>query len=167
MLGILEQPGRAIAGFALCGMVIWLARYDVASRTVRMAGQPRFMATAMLLGYAWLGIAGALLLLPAQTTYEYDLILHAVFIGFVFSMVLGHALIIFPGLTGVTLRYSPWLYLPLATLHLAVCAWTAGDFLELGVLRSISGPLVPSALLMFIIVLTASTRRSASVQKGR
>lgn len=159
-LGILDQPGRTIGGIALIGMVAWLARYDVATRTVRMSGQPRFMAIAMLLGYAWLAITAAFLLLPTASAYEYDMILHAVFIGFVLSMVMGHALIIFPGLTGIVLRYSPWLFVPLAVLHLGLAIRVLGDMLEQAAVRSISGPVLLAALLSFALVLIAARRRA-------
>jgi hypothetical protein len=158
-LGILERPGRTIAGIALIGVVLWLARYDLATRTVRMAGQPRFMALAMLLGYLWLAISAGLLLLWTSSAFEYDMILHAVFIGFVLSMVMGHALIIFPGLTGVELRYSPWLFAPLLVLHLGLAVRTLGGLLELGALRSASGPMVLVALISFATVLILARRR--------
>lgn len=160
-LGILERPGRTMAGMALIGVVLWLARYDLATRTVRMTGQPRFMALAMLLGYAWLAITAALLLLQISSAFEYDMILHAVFIGFVLSMVMGHALIIFPGLTGVALRYSPWLLAPLLVLHLGLAARILGDLLEIGSLRSASGPMVLAALVSFALVLVLARRRTS------
>lgn len=142
-------------------MVLWLARYDLATRTVRMAGQPRFMALAMLLGYLWLAISAALLLLRTSSAFEYDMILHAVFIGFVLSMVMGHALIIFPGLTGVALRYSPWLLAPLIVLHLGLAVRILGDLLEIGSLRSASGPMVLAALISFALVLVLARRRTS------
>lgn len=159
-LGILDQPGRTIGGIALIGLVAWLARYDVATRTVGMPGQPRFMAMAMLLGYVWLAITAGLLLLPTSSAYEYDMILHAVFIGFVLSMVMGHALIIFPGLTGISLRYSSWLFLPLGTLHVGLAIRILGDMLETGTLRSTSGPVLLAALVSFVLVLIAARRRA-------
>jgi len=157
-LGILERPGRTMAGIALIGVVLWLARYDLATRTVRMAGQPRFMALAMLLGYLWLAISAALLL-RTSSAFEYDMILHAVFIGFVLSMVMGHALIIFPGLTGVALRYSPWLFAPLLVLHLGLAVRILGDLLEIGTFRSASGPMVLVAIISFALVLVLARRR--------
>lgn len=158
-LGILERPGRTMAGMALIGVVLWLARYDLATRTVRMTGQPPFMATAMLLGYAWLAITAALLLLQISSAFEYDMILHAVFIGFVLSMVMGHALIIFPGLTGVALGYSPWFFAPLLALHLGLVARIMGDLFEIGTLRSASGAMVLAALISFALVLAFARRR--------
>ena len=47
----------------------------------------------------------------------YDAALHAIFVGFVFSMVLGHAPIIVPAVLRVRYPYHPVLYLALAVLH--------------------------------------------------
>ena len=38
----------------------WLGRYDVARRTIRGHGLTRYMAAALLTGYAWLAVAGGL-----------------------------------------------------------------------------------------------------------
>ncbi len=51
-----------------------------------------------------------------------DAALHAVFLGFVFSMVIGHASIIFPAVMRVKIPYHPVFYLPLVALHLSVLA---------------------------------------------
>ena len=48
---------------------------------------------------------------------EYDAALHAIFVGFVFSMVFGHAPVILPAVLRVRFPYHPVLYLPLALLH--------------------------------------------------
>ena len=43
--------------------------------------------------------------------------LHAIFVGFVFSMVFGHAPVILPAVLRVRFPYHPALYVPLALLH--------------------------------------------------
>lgn len=55
-----ERAGMRIAGVGLVAQAAWLARYDVARRTVRTGGVTRFMASALLAGYVWLACAGAL-----------------------------------------------------------------------------------------------------------
>lgn len=159
-LGLLEPPGRIVAGAGLVAMVAWLVRNDIATRTVRMSGQPRFTAAAMLAGYAWLVVCGLLLLIPPGMPFDYDLILHAVFIGFVVSMVFGHALIIFPAITGVALVYSPWLYGALGLLHAAVALRVAGGIIEHGPLRVASGFVTVAALLAFTATLAIAALRS-------
>jgi hypothetical protein len=157
-MGLMEQPGRTLGGIGLLGTVGWLSRYDIAPRTIRTHGRTRFMAAAMIAGYAWLAVTGAYLLAPNPAVHDYDLLLHAVFVGFVLSMVLGHALIIFPALTGVMLRYSPWLYVPLGLLHLAVAARVVGDFGAFGGLRIASGVVTALALLAFVCILAIASR---------
>ncbi len=166
-LGMMEQPGRTMGGIGLLGTVGWLSRYDVATRTIRTHGQTRFMAAAMMAGYAWLAVTGAYLLAPAPAVHDYDLLLHAVFVGFVLSMVLGHALIIFPALTGAVLRYSPWLYVPLGLLHLAVAARVVGDLGAFAELRVVSGVVTAIALLTFACILAIASltgRRKAATR---
>ena len=159
-LGPFAQPGRGLTGGGLLALTAWLARYDVAMRTVRLPGQPRYMASAMLAGYAWLAVTGLFLLLSPAIDFDYDLVLHAVFIGFVLSMVFGHALIIFPAITGVALTYSPALYAALGLLHGAVALRVAGDLTEASGLRVASGLLTVAALLAFVLTLVVAARRA-------
>jgi hypothetical protein len=159
-LGLFDQPGRLLAGTGLLAMSVWLSRYDVAMRTVRMRGQPRFMASAMLAGYGWLAVTALFLLVTTGTAFEYDVVLHAVFIGFVVSMVFGHALIIFPSITDVRLSYSPWLYAALAMLHASVLVRVAGDILEWADLRRSSGLFTVTALLAFVAILVVTAVRA-------
>ena len=57
----------------------------------------------------------------------YDAALHALALGFVFSMVFGHAPIIFPAVLRVAVPYHPWFYVPLALLHGSLLVRLAGD----------------------------------------
>jgi hypothetical protein len=94
-------------------LALWLFAYDLARVTVRQRGLPRYIAWCLLSGYAWLAFGGALLALETA----YDAALHAIFVGFVFSMVFGHAPVILPAVLRVPLPYHPALYVPLALLH--------------------------------------------------
>ena len=49
-----------------------LTRHDVARRTVRATGLARFAALAMLAGYAWLALAGAVWLVGPPDGAAYD-----------------------------------------------------------------------------------------------
>jgi hypothetical protein len=113
-LALLAAPvaPRAL-GAVLLLLALWLFAFDLARVTVRRAGLTRYVAVCLLAGYAWLALGGAglALALPA------DAALHAIFVGFVFSMVLGHAPVILPAVLGVRFPYSPLLYAPLALLH--------------------------------------------------
>lgn len=157
-LSIESSVGAQVLGVGFICAFAWLWRYDVARRTVRMAGQPRFMGCAMLLGYIWLVVDGALLTLAGTGPFAYDATLHAVLVGFVLSMVFGHALIIFPAITGIALRHWAPLYLPLALLHLSVLLRVSGDILEVPQMRLVSGPLTALSLVLFGALVIAGRR---------
>ncbi|MDO8358746.1 MAG: hypothetical protein Q7T08_01750 [Devosia sp.] len=157
-VGLTTGMGRWLAGAGLLGVSAWLLRNDVARRTVLASGAPRYFAVAMLAGYFWLAMAGMLLLAGAGLPLQYDLALHAVFLGFVLSMVLAHALIIFPAVTGIRLGYRPALYAPLALLHASVVLRVAGGILGLDTVRMLSGPLTAASLLVFAGVLATTVR---------
>jgi hypothetical protein len=72
---------------------------------------------------------GAFGLVAAQTdsSRHYDVMLHSVLLGFVFSMIFGHAPIILPSLFVRPPVYSPMFYGPLAGLHLALAVRLLGD----------------------------------------
>ena len=56
-----------------------------------------------------------------------DAALHAVLLGFVMSMVIAHAPIIFPVLLGVRMRYHAGAIVPVALLHASLVLRIAGD----------------------------------------
>jgi hypothetical protein len=155
-------------GFGLLACTAWLLIHDIARRTVRLSGQTRFSAICMLAGYAWLGIVGiCLLVVPAGATFAYDLAVHGIALGFVLSMVFGHALIILPAVTGLFVRYHPALYLPLALLHGSVALRVVADLLEWIGLRAASGPLTIVALVLFAATVAAASLRSRPVPRPR
>ena len=122
--------GALLFAAALLALSAWLLRQDIARRTVRGRALTRFIAVCLLAGYAWLAI-GSLVALAAggfaPGTRSYDAALHALTLGFVFSMVFGHAPIILPAVLRVTLPYHPSFYLPLALLHASVAIRLIGD----------------------------------------
>lgn len=146
--------GSRLAGLGMLALAVWLLRYDIARRTVRQHGLTRYMAGCLLLGYAWLAVGGVLHLIYASASAgpAYDAMLHAVFLGFIFSMILGHAPIIFPAVLGRPLTYSPVMYTSLILLHLSLVLRLAGD-LALGLtVRQWGGLLNAVAILLFLLV---------------
>ncbi len=144
--------GSRIAGVGLLVLAVWLLRFDIARRTVRQRGLTRYIAWCLLLGYVWLGIGGALRLVYADASGGpyYDAMLHAVFVGFVFSMIFGHAPIILPAVLGRPVAYSRFMYAPLLMLHVSLALRLAGDLaLGLGV-RQWGGMLNAIAILLFL-----------------
>ncbi|HET8928802.1 MAG TPA: hypothetical protein VFN24_13365 [Microbacterium sp.] len=111
-----------LAGIALLAIVAWLGRYDVARRMLRQPGLPKFVAVCLLAGYAWLAVAGVGWLLGGPQTDGplFDATTHAVFLGFVITMIMAHAPIILPAVLRVRIPYHPVLYLPVALLQLSL-----------------------------------------------
>ncbi|MBK7583081.1 MAG: hypothetical protein IPI67_23145 [Myxococcales bacterium] len=149
------QPelGGRLTGASFVLLVAWLVRHDVARRTVRIPGLPRYAATSVLLGYVWLAVAGVMLLWlsPLSAGLLYDATLHALFLGFVFSMVFGHAPIILPAVLRVELPYARLFYLPLALLHGSVALRIAADLAGAPYLRQVGGTLNVLTLVTFAL----------------
>lgn len=167
ILGLLLPAwGQRVLGLGWLTLAAWLARYDIARRTVRQHGLVRYIALSMLAGYVWLGIGGALEWLPGEATAGplYDARLHAVLVGFVFSMIFGHALIIFPAVLRISLPFSPALYVPLVLLHLSLVIRLIGDLGGIFEVRRWGGLLNGVAILVFLalIVRTIQAGRKAS-----
>ncbi|MDP1731309.1 MAG: hypothetical protein Q8L54_09070 [Devosia sp.] len=162
-LGVTATPGRLLLGVSFVTITIWLARFDIATRTVRHSGQARFFAVAMLAGYFWLAVSGLLLAFASGATFAYDMTTHSVLIGFVLSMVFGHALIILPAVAGIRLTYHRALYLPLGLLHLSVIMRLAGGVTESDLLRIGSGIATAAALVTFgsLLAIVSGTKRAA------
>lgn len=147
--------GRRLFGLGLLLLTAWLVRHDVARRTVRIGGLPRFAAIALLSGYGWLAIAGLLGLLPEEAgpLLSYDAFLHAIFVGFVLSMVFAHAPIILPAVLKLAVPFHPLLFAPLALLELSLALRITGDIAASNVLRSWGGALNAASLLLYALAI--------------
>jgi hypothetical protein len=161
-----EFAGEAapFSGTGLLASTVWLVRHDIALRTIRLSGLARFSAACLLAGYFWLGAAGLLLMVtpPGTTAFSHDAAVHAITIGFILSMIFGHAPIILPAVTGLRIRYSAAAYGPLFLLHLSVSLRIAADLLEQTELRTISGPATIVALASYAATLILASRNAAS-----
>jgi hypothetical protein len=147
------EPGVRALGLGLIGLTGWLARHDVARRTVNQRGVTRFMALCLLGGYGWLGVGGTIAVVTgvAMPGLQYDAMLHAVFLGFVISMVFAHAPVIAPAILGLPLEYRPAFYLHVGALHISLILRVVGDLVEsLGRWRVWGGLLNAVALLLFM-----------------
>jgi hypothetical protein len=119
------RAGGVVYGAALVLLALWLAVFDIARRTFHAHGLSRYMAVCLLSGYGWLATAGIAWAGSALGLPWRDAALHALGLGFVFSMVMGHAPVILPAVARVKLAFGPWFYLPLVALH-ATLAWRLG-----------------------------------------
>jgi hypothetical protein len=157
----LSGPAAPFSGIGLIAVTAWLIRHDIARRTIRFAALARFSAACILAGYFWMLVAGLLLLIlpPGATTFSYDAIVHAIAIGFVLSMIFGHAPIILPAVTGLRVRYHAAAYLPFTLLHLSVLLRVAADLAEQVDLRMVSGPATVLALVGYAATLLFASRK--------
>ena len=143
-----------LLGTGFTGLAIWLLNFDIARKTIRQTGITRFVAACLLSGYVWLLVGGILLTTMMDTSlgnYQLDAAIHSIALGFIVSMVIGHAPIIFPAIMRVAIPYSDRMYVPLALLHLSVAIRISGDLLADQAIRSFGGSLNVLALLVFIL----------------
>jgi hypothetical protein len=123
--------GGLLYGLALAALAAWQMAFDIVRRTLRAHGLSRYMAVALLLGYGWLGVAGAGWIMAGLGAAPWrDTALHALALGFVFSMVFAHAPVILPALLRVKLLFGPWFYAPLALLHGSLAVRLAGGAID-------------------------------------
>jgi hypothetical protein len=156
---VVPEIGARLAGLGLVAIAVWALRFDLARRTIRARGVTRFIAACLLLGYGWLVVAGTTWIVAGPVTAgpAYDAALHAVFLGFVISMVFGHAPVILPGVLRVPLPYHPAFYGHLALLHLGLAIRiVGGDLLSIPGAWRLGGTLSVLAMLLFIAVSVAS-----------
>jgi len=150
---LLPDAGMRLAGVGLVALAAWLASHDLARRTVRMGGVTRFMALSLLIGYGWLAGAGIIWLGfgASASGSTYDAMLHTLFLGFVMSMVFGHAPVIVPAVLRVPLPYQPRFYGHLALLHAGLLLRiVGGDLVGMRPLWQAGGVLNVLALLLFV-----------------
>src|ERR1035437_6277924 len=112
------STGVRLAGAGMIALAMWGFVHDVARRTVKIPGVTPFMAVWLLAGN--LGASVAI----------YDAALHTVFLGFVMSMIFGHAPVIVPAVLRVRLPFRSWFYGHVGLLHASLLARVIlGDWL--------------------------------------
>jgi hypothetical protein len=164
--GLLSQAssiGRGSFGIGLLALSVWLVKQDIARRTVRARGLTRYIAVCLLAGYVWLAI-GAIVLLAfggAPGTRSHDAAVHALALGFVFSMVFGHAPIIFPAVLRVAVPYHVSFYVPLLLLHGSLVVRVAGDATGRYDWTRAGGMLNALALATFIVSMVVAVLRAS------
>jgi len=122
------------------------------------------MAWCLLGGYAWLTVAGAVWLLAgyAPEGPAYDAVVHAVFLGFVLSMIMAHASVILPAVLRTPLPYHPVFYGPVVLLHASlVLRLVVGDLRGQPWALQLGGALNIVAVLAFFLLAMASAVRAA------
>ena len=162
-------PGIRVTGAGLIALALWLARYDIARRTIRGRGVTRFMAAALLTGYAWLAVAGGLWAGLGQMSdgRVYDTELHAIFLGFVMSMIFAHAPVIIPSVLGRPMPFRNYLYIPLVLLHISLILRLAGGDWAANIdAWQWGGSLNETAILLYIVMAGSLVVRSRKAARG-
>jgi hypothetical protein len=147
------ESGARVLGLGFLGLTVWLARYDVARRTLSQPGLTRYVAVCLLSGYCWLAVSSVLsigLSLPGAGPV-YDAILHTLFVGFALSMVFGHAPIIFPSVLNRPLVFRRAFYVHLVVLHVSLAMRSIGDLTGVSELRLCGGLFNAAAIGLFLI----------------
>jgi len=149
------QVGVRILALGMLGYALWLGRFDIARRTVKLKELPRFIAICLLSGYVWLGLGAILMMIygPMPAGPIYDAMLHSTFVGFVFAMIFGHAPIIFPAVLALPVKYTPRMYGPLVLLTISLIMRITGDLAGIYWLRKWGGLLNATAILIFVILI--------------
>lgn len=152
---VAPATGGLLYGMALVLLALWLAVFDIARHTIRAHGLSRYMAVCLLGGYAWLAVAGVAWVATALGLPLRDAALHALGLGFIVSMMMGHAPVILPAIARVKLEFGVFFYLPLALLHLSLLlrlvAGMAGN-----PLRSTGAFLNAAAIALFAITIAGA-----------
>lgn len=162
---VLPDFGAILLGVVLLSLTGWLVVHDIARRTINAAGVTRYMAACILAGYVWLAVAALVLLLGYPTAQPaYDAVIHAVFLGYTFSMIMAHATTILPAVLRIALPYRPAFWAPIAVLQVAliVRVWI-GEGLGIPAAWQIGGVLGVAAIVLFL--LTAVTSALLGVPK--
>lgn len=149
--------GVRLSGLGFLLLAGWLARYDVARRTIRGRNLVRYIAANLLAGYFWLGVGGLLAMRYAGSLagVTYDAWLHSLFLGFVFGMVFAHAPIILPALSGLSVKFHPLLYGPPLLMHLALLTRIGSDLAGWTTGRRWGGLFNALAILWFLLQMAA------------
>lgn len=145
--------GSRLAGLGMLGLGLWFLRFDLARRNLRHPiPLTRYIAWCLYGGFIWLGISGATFLYfgAVYAGPLYDAALHAVFVGFVITMIFGHAPIIFPAILGTQIKFYRFFYVHLALLHLSLVMRITGDLAGLVEIRKWGGLLNEVAILLFL-----------------
>lgn len=150
-----HRVGKYVVGTSLIVVAMWLLRYDVVKLTVKKVGLVRFTAVALIFGYACLLLEGVFLITLQDASFNYDIVVHTFFLGFVFPMIFAHGPMILPGVLGLTVRpYSALFYFPLIALAVSLAMRIASNAAILPFqYKAISGWISASSILTYFILM--------------
>lgn len=143
-----------VSGVLMAGIGFWLIQFDIVKINLKKQGFFFYTGSTLFAGYIWLMLSGVLMAIPLSTFYHYDAVLHSFFIGFVFSMLFAHALIIFPALLKVQQRpFSKLFYMPVVLTHILLLMRLYADYSGNWQLRKWVGLLQVAAMVVFFALM--------------
>lgn len=156
---------NTLLGWGYAFLAVWLLNFDVAKKTIRQQGVTRFLAVCLLSGYGWLLIGGVLLTQTLNLgSFERDAAIHAIALGFIFSMVIGHAPVIFPAVMRVAIPFSPVFYVPWLLIQAGMSLRLAAALLVYAPLREAGAVINALAVLSFLLCLILQIVRGFRAQ---
>lgn len=160
--------GKELLGLSFALVALTLLRYDMARKNARATGIHRFSGYALLTGYGWLAVAGIGMIFFPYTGLIYDGLLHAYFIGFVFSMVFAHGPSILPTVLKLgTYVFHPVLWVWLLVLNTSLALRLVADLSGNAYLRLVGSWGNALAILAFLITVVVLVVRSRMVLPAR
>jgi hypothetical protein len=158
--------GNIALAVAVAMTALWLLKYDMAKHSIKVRGQHRYSGLLLIIGYAWLIIMSVLLFFQDRLVFGYDAVLHSFFIGFIFSMIFSHAVIILPAVTKLPVKlYRPFLYVWFVLLQLSLVVRIIADLFEDIVCRKIGGIANGISILLFFISIASIMRRELNKKR--
>ena len=127
------------------------------------------MAASMLAGYAWLAVAGAvwsLWGLGGLGGSAYEIVIHAITVGFAFSMILAHAPVIIPAIVHRALPYHRLMWLPYGLLHAGMAVRVAGLLAGTSGIWQVGGAVGVAAIGVFMVLTLVRVLTSGSIRKA-
>ncbi|WP_374257226.1 hypothetical protein [Aquabacterium sp.] len=149
------RQGGVAFGLSLVALAGWLGCFDIARQTVRAHGLSRYMAICLLGGYIWLLAAGLSWMTYANGSPTRDAALHGLGLGFIVSMVMGHAPVILPAVAGIKLHFDRRFYVPLLALHLSLL-WRLGGGALRPEWKAMGATLNALSLLLFALTVASA-----------
>ncbi len=149
--------GMAIAGVAMVAIGTWLVVDDV-TRRARRPGLLWFVSVGLAAGYAWLVASGVIWAVVAHAGVDTsrDAAIHALFQGFVMGMVITHAPMIFPAVTGQRMPFHRVFHVHLVLLHGGLALRVGGDLAGLPGLTRAGATISAAALALFVLATATS-----------
>lgn len=163
-----HSSGNYVLAVSFGATAGWLLRYDMARYSIRVKGQHRYSGILLITGYVWLLIMAVLLVYGNRFAFMYDAVLHSFFIGFIFSMIFSHAVIILPAITKLPVKiYRPVLYLWFVLLQISLGIRIMADVMERIWLRKTAGIASGLSILLFFVSIAAIVIGELQKRKDR